>query len=355
MGAGWRRVKEKVKQSWQLNDKTFIATSNARNEHMLKEAGDFANHLKHCERDIRALKNATEGLLMTTKTIMAAPLPRVFEESAGGKAVPVPTAPGQNGNIGGDFRADELVRVSKDTSKKLEAEVLAPMARWTTAYQTVQGRMKRLEQVRLEVDSRRHTVTALGHAIEKQRAKLAPTGTSSAQKVENQMDQTIRKMQHKENKLAAARQSFKEQEALVYQQLAQLIRDGVWLKSYLAAVMRLEQEAFQASYAALGPSKAQLPLPPMSPDGITSTVPPAAEPAGASIPASRPFDAAQVTGKRLAATGKENGGGLATSAYSAKDEMPAVPTQPHRRTESRGYDRYGEQNYGARGDPVPAW
>ena len=43
----------------------------------------------------------------------------------------------------------------------------------------------------------------------------------------------------------AARQSFKEQEALVYQQLAQLIRDGVWLKSYLAAVMRLEHEAFQ--------------------------------------------------------------------------------------------------------------
>lgn len=40
---------------------------------------------------------------------------------------------------------------------------------------------------------------------------------------------------------AAARQSFKEHEALVYQQLAQLIRDGVWLKSYIAAVMRVEQ------------------------------------------------------------------------------------------------------------------
>lgn len=64
--------------------------------------------------------------------------------------------------------------------------------------------MKRLEEVRLEVDSRRHTVTALGHAIEKQRAKMAPAGTSTAQKVENQMDQTIRKMQHKENKLAGA-------------------------------------------------------------------------------------------------------------------------------------------------------
>lgn len=59
---------------------------------------------------------------------------------------------------------------------------------------------------------------------------------------------------------AAARQSFKEQEALVYQQLAQLIRDAVWLKSYIAAVMRLEQEAFQSAYASLGPSKATLPL-----------------------------------------------------------------------------------------------
>ena len=46
---------------------------------------------------------------------------------------------------------------------------------------------------------------------------------------------------------AASRQSFKEQEALVYQQLAQLIRDGVWLKSYLAAVMRLQQEAYLVS------------------------------------------------------------------------------------------------------------
>lgn len=29
---------------------------------MLKEAGDFANHLKHCEKCIRELKVATEGM-----------------------------------------------------------------------------------------------------------------------------------------------------------------------------------------------------------------------------------------------------------------------------------------------------
>ncbi len=69
---------------------------------------------------------------------------------------------------------------------------------------------------------------------------------------------------------AGSRQTFKEQEALVYQQLAQLIRDAVWLKSYLAAVMRLEQEAFQHAYAALGPTKGTLPAIP--------ALPPVAEP-----------------------------------------------------------------------------
>jgi hypothetical protein len=62
----------------------------------------------------------------------------------------------------------------------------------------------------------------------------------------------------------------------------------------------------------------------------------------------------KVAGKRLAA-GKENGQGLSSSAFSAKDEMPAAPTHvPHRRTESRGYDRYGDQNYSGR-EAVPAW
>jgi len=37
--------------------------------------------------------------------------------------------------------------------------------------------------------------------------------------------------------VAATRQSFKEQEALVYQQLAQLIKDAVWLKSYLQVTL----------------------------------------------------------------------------------------------------------------------
>ena len=52
-------------------------------------------------------------MLTTTKTVLSAPLPRVFEESANGKAVPVATP--AHGPIGGGFQQEELGRISKET------------------------------------------------------------------------------------------------------------------------------------------------------------------------------------------------------------------------------------------------
>lgn len=62
---------------------------------------------------------------------------------------------------------------------------------------TMQTRMKRLEGVRLEVDSRRRTVVDLRHSIEGKKAK------PQTPKLEFQTEQLIKKMQHKENKLAS--------------------------------------------------------------------------------------------------------------------------------------------------------
>ena len=51
-----------MKQRWGLSAQVdFVATANTRNELMLREAGEFAGHLKRCEKDIRAVKVATEG------------------------------------------------------------------------------------------------------------------------------------------------------------------------------------------------------------------------------------------------------------------------------------------------------
>ena len=66
--------------------------------------------------------------------------------------------------------------------------------RATTCAQT---RMRRLEGVRLEVDSRRRTVVDLRHSIDAKRSK------PQTPKLEFQTEQLIKKMQHKENKLAS--------------------------------------------------------------------------------------------------------------------------------------------------------
>ena len=206
------------------------------------------------------------GLLLTSKIVLTSPLPRVYEETGGGKVVPVPIAGHQSGTItsasaglvpigGADFSSEEISRISKETGKKLESEVLAPMERWMNAFALVQNRMKKLEALRLEVDSRRRTVARLGKRVDIQRAQLPQTRARG----EYDMENTIKVLQHKEAKLSACRQSYKEHEALVYHQLTNLIRDTVWLKSYLSAVLRVESEAFQVANSALGSMKAALP------------------------------------------------------------------------------------------------
>lgn len=60
------------------------------------------------------MHHTTAGLLSTTKIVMSAPLPRVFED-IGGKVQPVGTGPGSaNAVIGGEFKSDDLTRATKE-------------------------------------------------------------------------------------------------------------------------------------------------------------------------------------------------------------------------------------------------
>ena len=158
-----------AKQKWHITlDRSFPATANARNEAMMREAGDFAVHLKRCEKDIRTLKNATEGenryrelsrtmaphplpsppgvclqppcplqsprcgcagLLMTTKIVLSAPLPRVYEETGNGRVAAMAAVAGQPSTlIGGDFKVEELTRISKETVRPIADAFLAVCA-----------------------------------------------------------------------------------------------------------------------------------------------------------------------------------------------------------------------------------
>ena len=58
--------------------------------------------------------------------------------------------------------------------------------------------MTKLEALRLEVDSRRRTVSTLGRKVDGQRARLPTTRA----KGEYEMENTIKVLQHKESKLS---------------------------------------------------------------------------------------------------------------------------------------------------------
>lgn len=287
--------------------------------------------------------------------------------------VPVTPAniPGSEGHgtsvllpIGGsDFSGEELSRVSKETGKKLESEVLAPMERWLNAFALVQNRMRKLEALRLEVDSRRRTVANLGKKVDQQRAQLPQTRARG----EYDMENTIKVLQHKEAKLSACRQSYKEHEALVYHQLTNLIRDTVWLKSYLSAVMRVETEAFQVGNAALGHMKALSALPAPLQDAHDGQMSNSAgeldyEPSEISdiqqdvIPAARADGAPMPHHARMASkggVGVGHGAHSVTATATTKDslyELDDLPPLPAGREHGNEYagDSYARQ-------PMSAW
>ena len=70
--------------------------------------------------------------------------------------------------------------------------------------------MKRLEGVRLEVDSRQRTVNGLTTTLNKQRAGLPPNTAQLRSKGEVAVDTTIRKLTNKDNKLAGRTPSDKQ-------------------------------------------------------------------------------------------------------------------------------------------------
>lgn len=245
MGAGWRRWKEKVRES--MPGTHTDLTSNARNKAMMKTATDFSMQVKKCEKAIRAAHAANAELLSTTKTVMSLPLPQTFEETnagAGGAAVALHQVGGPN------FKADALSRVANESGHKLETEVLAPLTRWQDVHLQLVARFKELENTRLELDSRRRTVAEMSTKVSAMRTRLGTSGGGA--KTEAKLDSTIRILSHKEAKLKVTSQNFDQQEALLARDLAALIADGQYLKHYVAAALRLQGGALLGAADAFG-------------------------------------------------------------------------------------------------------
>lgn len=133
-------------------------TSNARNEAMFREATIFAGHLQVVEKELTQWQRDIDSSFTNFRTIMLSPLPRVYEEGHNGMAVPSEPEPTM---VGGDVQVERLTTAAQETRKRLDVEVIQPIKQWMVAYRTIAERMRRLEALRLELDSRRRTVADL--------------------------------------------------------------------------------------------------------------------------------------------------------------------------------------------------
>lgn len=153
-----------------------------------------------------------------------------------------------------------------------------------------QGRMRKVDGLRLDLDGRRRKVES------KQRRQLRSaegrgergaiamsemppagaggypasaaggagppmtlTGARDEFASERAREDSIRLQRFASRKLDVARTTYEEQERLVWEQLSGLVRDAAWLKSYVAGAILVVKESLQGAAAGLGESKQPLP------------------------------------------------------------------------------------------------
>ncbi|GFR46221.1 hypothetical protein Agub_g7764 [Astrephomene gubernaculifera] len=243
MGHGWRRVMENVRQKVGA-DRTFKATSNARNEAMFKEATEFCSHLRLLERDLRSMHKEIDGKFTNLRIILSSPLPRAYEEGLNG-AVPCSE---EAKLIGQGVGLEILQQASNNLWSRLDDEVIKPLRSWLVAYRTVCDRMAKLEALRLELDSRRRTVDSLTDKLE--RLEKTQPSPQQKEKHEQEMEKVAQLLQHKRDKLSRTQHAYRELEQTVFNSLNTLIKDTGVLRDYTGLSLQIIQDCFQKSHAA---------------------------------------------------------------------------------------------------------
>ncbi|GFH20004.1 uncharacterized protein HaLaN_17049, partial [Haematococcus lacustris] len=244
MGQGWRRVSEAVLQKApiSLGNKTFRHTSNGRNELMFKEATEFAQSIRLLEKDLRAVLKCIDGQYKNLRGILVSPVPNIYEEGEHG---PVSTQPGVR-LLGANMDVEAIPQAAEAARQRITREVFEPLQEWLKAYNRAEDHMRRLEAVRLELDSRRRTVTNLEGRLTRIRADLG----STKHKGLIEMKEVEETLARKEEKMSMAEEAFRTQELLVYHSLVIIVKDTAVLRDYTYSSLLIIQECFGAAAAA---------------------------------------------------------------------------------------------------------
>lgn len=219
-------------------ERDFVPTSNARNEKMFEEATRFEAQLRLFERDLKLWQKDVDETFKNLKVMMLSPLPRVYDVDPEGRA----RAVGDEYLIGGNIDPNSISAAAVEVKQRLDLEVLKPIKDWTLAYNIIKDYMKKLEELRLTLDSRRRTARNLENKLD--RAK----STGNVQ--QHEMDEMESRVRHKQEKMMSDQKQYTEKEQQLYSSLSSLIQDTSVLKEYAAAAVLIMRECFDRAYGA---------------------------------------------------------------------------------------------------------
>mmetsp|Transcript_13998 Transcript_13998/g.24544 ORF Transcript_13998/g.24544 Transcript_13998/m.24544 type:complete len:472 (+) Transcript_13998:83-1498(+) len=241
---GLGRLGEKLKQALgitradKIGGQEWKPTSNARNECMVVEARKFAQHLKLLLKDLGLLEKEVDGSFHTIKSVLGAPLPRAYDETAAGVAL-VDKEPRV---VGVYVDVDGVTSATVEMKRRLHEEVLHPLEQWLSAYRMIKERNKKVETLRLDLDNQRRLTMGVQEKYEKLRG---------ANRVNvRELESTEHRVATQEDKNARLVLRYQEAEAEVFNALLTLIRDTSVLRDYAAAALAIMQRCFTLAYGA---------------------------------------------------------------------------------------------------------
>ncbi|MEW5306859.1 MAG: hypothetical protein WDW36_009297 [Sanguina aurantia] len=231
----WRRITEKTKQAIGLHGNEFHPTSNARNDAMISETRKFSLHIKALHRDFLSLERGIEVTLNTTRGVLAAHLPRVFEATKDGAAAP----PQEAGLVCEGVDISAICDSNVEMKHKMQDEVLHPLEQWLAAFRTIKAQNARNEKSRFELDSRRREKAVLEDKHD--RAHAAHEKLPESKKGPNlrKLEQLDFKYTTLVDQVGRLTTHYVEVELEEYTALLSLIGDTLGLKRYIAEALFL--------------------------------------------------------------------------------------------------------------------
>lgn len=250
MGLGslfkWRRFTEQTKQALGAGVKDFMPTPNGRNNAMINEARKFAQQIKSLHHDLLVLDMQIDVSFATTKGVLSAQLPRVFENAVDG-ALPTEL---EAGIVGQGVALDTITAATVDMRYKLQQEVLFPLEQWLSAYRTIKLRNKKTESTRLELDVLRRDKASQEDKLARLRILHDTLPDHKKGSSQNKIERAEDKLANITNQVARLTARYTEIESEVYNALLTLIKDTAVLKQYAAAGFFIFQRCFATAYGA---------------------------------------------------------------------------------------------------------